>query len=120
MTDNSYSGLPAPMFNLKAGGYSFDPSPAEMERSAEEARYARSVELTGYTVATFDLSLPEQAAAWQDLYARLYDKGLSGGLVVNYMDRQFVTAPTARWLVHIEYSEYKFTKTDLTDKAVQS
>jgi hypothetical protein len=106
--------LPPPMFPNLSRNYGFEPSAEELDKAAEAVKYDKLVKITGYKIHTFDLSQPEQAERYAALYMELYSKAKSGAIVIHVMDRKFVEAPSPRWLIHVEYSEYELKKTDVT------
>ena len=113
MANGGALALPPPMFPNLSRDYGFEPSAEEMEKAAEAARFKKTVKITGYHIKTFDLSLEPQAEAFSKLYMEIYAKAAGGEVVIHMMDRKFVENPSPRWLIHLEWSEYEMTKTDM-------
>ena len=107
-----------PMFTgVTSRNYGFEPTAEEFEKKMEALRYNKIVTMEGYFVKTFDLSVSEEVQAYQQLYVELYNKAAGGSVVIHMLDRQFINDLVhPKWIVHIEWSEYKFTKEDITEQ----
>ena len=102
--------------NILSRGYGFEPTPEEMEQARERARFAKNVYMTGYHTNTFDLSDPEQVEKYNELRTKIYEKAKMGELVIHKLEHMQINDGKPRWMVHIEYSEYRFEKVDRTEQ----
>ena len=116
MPDNERPKDPGMFPGLLSRNYGFEPTPEEMEAAQEKARYAKNVYMTGYHAHTFDLGDKEQVKAYEELRVRIYEKAKAGELVIHLLEHMKVEGEHPRWVVHIEYSEYRFEKIDRTEQ----
>lgn len=98
--------------NIRSRNYGYEPTTAEMNAAREAARHQCTVYMTGYQVFTFDLSDKIQVEQYKSERVKLYDKAASGEVKIHKLEHQWCSQPP-KWIVHIEYSEFKFEKIDL-------
>lgn len=91
------------------------PTPEEMEKEAQAVQFNKKVLLNNFDVRLFDMSKKKDVADYRKLIQQLYHGRLAGTHQLTHFDRQFVQTPTPRWLINLEYVEYK-----LQVKAVQA
>ena len=118
MTNDARKPLAPPMFpGIRSKDYGFEPTADEMELARERARFAKTVFMTGYKSHTFDLSNPDQVEAYEKLRMEVYEKAKMGEIVIHLQEHmQFNDDSNPRWVVHIEYSTYRFEKVDRTEQ----
>jgi len=112
--NNTKDALPPTMFpGIRSRNYGFEPTAEEMDKAREAARYMQNVYMTGYHVRTFDLSKPADVEAYCEARLKLYSKAKAAEVVIHKMEHMAVQSPEPKWVVHLEYSEYRFEKKDL-------
>jgi len=111
--------LPFP--GVESRNYGFEPDADEFEKKMEAIKYNKLVKLIDYNVKTFRLNDKGAIEAYRALYRDLYNKCAGGSVVIHVFDRQFVEhADIPYYLVHLEWSEFEFTKEDLHSGKVES
>jgi len=87
------------------------PTPQEMKDEAEAAQFNRTVRVTGVTVKTFDLSVPEQVAQYEEVVAMLFRGVQARTHLILFNERRFVSDGTPRWIAHAEWAEFELEVT---------
>jgi hypothetical protein len=118
MFDKLMAGVNSPgMFNLLASGYPEEPKPGEIEKEKAEAmRYDRKVTYEGLRIRQFDFSDHNQVSEYEQLRKEMYDKVRTKLWVVSAMERRYTEAEgRPRWLMYVEWHQYRYVKRDLAD-----
>jgi len=87
--------------------YKLSPSPEEMEKELQAVLYNKKVLLQDVNSLNFDLCNKRQTAKYRELLKQLFNGTQARTHVITCFDRKFVERPSPRWLVHVEWFEYK-------------
>ena len=87
--------------------YKLAPSPEDMEREMQAVQYNKKVLLEAVHAENFDLSDKRQTAAYKETLKNLFNGTQARSHIITCFERKFVEQPKARWIVHVEWFEYK-------------
>lgn len=88
----------------------FKPNVEDMEEAYKKATFESKVKLVGYFTKTFNLSNPAEAKDYQKLMKELMDGIAKKTHALLHREKQFVSGDDARWLVNLEWCEFKLIK----------
>ena len=91
--------------------YRMAPSPEELEKQMQAAQFNKQVLLQDIESVNFDLSNAKQVAKYRDTLKMLYKGAQANTHRITFYDRKFVERPEPKWLVHMEWFEYKLKVT---------
>jgi hypothetical protein len=106
-------GDPGMFPNITSMGRQSEPTPEDMEKGAEDARYQKIVKIKRFHVNTWDLSDPEQLKKYQVHIVMLYMAMNEKRAVMNHLEKKMLlTDGKPKMCVHMEWYEYDMETTD--------
>ena len=111
--EKSRGALPPGMFPDMAAPFGSEPTPEDMEKAADAVRYSKITKVKEFHVGTYDLSRPDDLAAYKTDYVAMYVAIATKTGVLAHMEKKLlVIEGKPRMVVHMEWYEYQLEVTD--------